>query len=295
MFKLSNLTRTLRNANPNQGGGGFGANTTNPFEAAGTNVFADIATNKSQTPGSNMTAPTMNNNGMPEGTSPPPLETAMPNNTSSWAQQGGASQTPAPQSPAPANGGGSPLDMYSTPSDNKPKPNEPAEPAKSIFETDFAGWEKAASNVDLTGGLEPEKVQLALSGTPEGQQAFVDIIQQVARSAMQNAMYMSTKVAGHGVKSEFENFSGNVPNLIKDHTFNTMWQGDDLMNHESAKPMVQAMTQQFRQQHPNATPEQVKEQVHHYLKTFTNAMTGQEQAPEPPTTTGMSVSEFFGQ
>ena len=76
-----------------------------------------------------------------------------------------------------------------------------------------------------------------------------------------------------------------------------MWQGDSVMNHPSAQPMVQSLTEQFRRQHPQATMQEVQAQVKHYMTTFTGAMTGQQQAPTENTPDAgagnVSLTDFF--
>lgn len=303
MFKFNNVTRTLRNSQP-ASGGGFGGTNTHPFNAAGSNVFDQMNKSKSTADSgtNNMQAPDMQNNGMPAGSNPPPLESMQVNQQPQWSpnqapQQG--QQQPQGQTPQQ---GGSPLDIYNPVPDNNnqqgaPQGQQPPaqdQPAKSIFDTDIKGWENVTANVDLAAGIEPEKVQAALGGDAN---EFMNIIQQVARTAMTQAAYMSTRVAGQGVNNSIDSFGKTVPNLINDHQFSNMWQGDSVMNHQSAKPMVDALTAQFRQQHPQATMQEVQDQVKHYMQTFTGAMSGQQQAPTENTPDAgagnVSLTDFF--
>ena len=288
--------------NGNQGGGGFGGGN-DPFQQSGNNIWAQQNANNQPNQnqqGQPMAQPNMSPNGMPAGTNNPNPASTVPNQQSHIVpgqQQG----QPGGQQSA------SPLDKFNSAPDNSNQgmpqgfmqqgqqapAATPPEAPKNIFDTDLKGWEGVSNNVDPTAGVDPERVALALGGD---QAAFMEILQQVSRSTLANAAHMSSRVAGNGVNAALEKFGTTVPGMINDHQFSNMWQGDSVMNHESSKPMVEALTAQFRGQHPNATPQQIQEHVKTYFNEFTNALKpAPTKEPDAPATGNMSVGSFFAQ
>lgn len=290
---------TMTLMNTNQGGGGgptvsFGANS-DPFSRAGTNIFDTLAAKNSNTNQSpqGMEAP-QGQNGMPQGTNPPPLESMQANPQNQWAPQQGQQ---APQQSQTPQEGGSPLDKFNPVADNNPNnqaPQTSQAPAKSIFDTDIEGWGKATTNVDISSGIEPAKVQAALAGDAN---VFMEILNTVGRNAMNNAAHMATKAAGHGVNSRFDSFKTEMPDMINNHQFSTMWEGDKVMNHPTAAPMVQALTTQFRGQFPQATQPEIQAKVQEYMQQFgglVNApQTPTENTPDANQQGGTSLKDFF--
>jgi hypothetical protein len=300
MFKFNNITRTFRNHDNGQGNQSPAFSTgSSPFQQAGGNIFESMKKNNANPSDTtqDMAAPNMTN-GMPASAG------QLPNNVVQGQQQPSniVPNTPAYNQTGGQQQGGSPLDIYAQKPDNvnqggqqqqapatTPQTPQQQEASKSIFDTDMKGWEGAMKNVDLVAGIEPENVQKALAGDAN---MFMDIIQQVSRTAMHNAAFMSTKVAGSGFNTNMENFSKTIPDMINNHQYNTMWQGDAVMNHESAQPMVQALTTQLRGQFPQATPQEIQQHVQQYFKTFSESMTGQQQQADKTQEAEVTTSDI---
>lgn len=305
MFKFNRVTRVLRNADNGNGNQVSAFDTGgSPFQQQGSNIFDQMK--KNANPNSttdNLKAPTMNDQGMPDSSQSIPQQEQQQKQSQpqqSQHQEGSTQQQRV-----------SPLDKYTKKPDNdnsgmqsksqqqapvhnqsKSQQQESQAPSKTIFDTDLKGWEGAMKNVDLVAGIEPENIQKALAGDAN---LFMEIIQQVARTSMHNAAFMSLKASGSGFTTGQEAFSKTIPDMITSHKFDNLWQGDSVMNHESAQPMVQALTNQLRNQYPQATPQEIQTHVQQYFEDFSASITGQKQqdsSNEPEVTTS-DIASFF--
>lgn len=263
-----------------------------PFAQAGSNIFDSLAA-KQQQGGGDMARPPSGAGDMPSGAQQHPNMSSTPPN--GQAPQSGV----VPNSPA-GQQGSSPLDNYVAKPDNTPNNQAPAatpeaqtQEVRDMFNLGMDDFTKYTSEANYIDSIDEEVATKALQGDMG---ALQQLLNGVARSAVSQSAFMSTRIAGEGVNRRLDQFGQKVPGMINEHSTKQLMVNDSTMNHPAMRPMVDSATAAMKAQHPQATPQELHTKVREYMNTMAQVLNSNQQEPAAPTqqeAAASNMQQFF--
>lgn len=295
--------RNNNQGNNNQGGqpqqqqrSSFGA-ASDPFSQAGSNIFDSLA-QRQQAQQGGMEAPQSGPGGMPVGAQQHP-------NMQSQAPNGGNMGAGMLPNGGQQSQGTSPLDNFAPKPDNDPNakgekpaatPEQQQQEARDLFGLGQEDFDKYTAEANYINQIDEEVATKALQGDMG---ALQQLLNSVARSAVSQSAFMSTRIAGQGVQNRLDKFGREVPNMINEHSTKQMFVNDSTMNHPAMKPMVESAMNAMKAQHPQASPQELHSKVKEYMNTMASVLSGnqqqEQQASQPNQQPERTMSDFFQQ
>lgn len=132
-------------------------------------------------------------------------------------------------------------------------------------------------SVNFAQSVNPEMIQKALGGD---QNAFMDVLNSVARSSASAAIQMSKGMVEHGVKSGTERVTGSLDSRIRDYSLRSKTSDNPALQHPFGKAMLQTISQQIAQANPQMSADDVSKAAQEALMTFGQQLTPQQQNQE---------------
>lgn len=188
----------------------------------------------------------------------------------------------APAAPAaPAAAPASPLDSFAalwqtpTTADGKPA-GLPVDPlAQPIIQLDPAKVQEAASKLDFTGNIPPERITQALSGDPA---ALSAVINQAVQNAVVGLTINQGNTLNQALQTNNTRFTSSLPTQIKKVQLSDTLSDNPVFQHPAVAPLVQALKQSQFAKNPNASVAEIDATVGQYLAGLATAM--QDASPE---------------
>lgn len=199
--------------------------------------------------------------------------------------QPAATPPAAPAAPAPAPT--SPLDVYS-----QVFKIDPAAPANQqdamgspLFTMDAAAFEQAVAGMSFAPQVDAVLMQRIQQGDPA---ALQQVMNQTTQQAFMQAVSFAQKLVERGVGTYNQRLQGSMPDTFRNlATKNELQTLAPASQHEAARPLLDAMQQNFMRANPTATPAQVAQAMQTYLHTL-----GQQFAPaQPPAPTDFRTGQ----
>lgn len=204
------------------------------------------------------------------------------------SQQPAATPPAAPAAPtAPAT---SPLDTYAQVF--KIDPNAPASPQAALtsplFTMDNAAFETAVGAMNFAPTVDAALMQRIQQGDPTALQTALN---QATQQAFMQAVQFSQKLVERGVGTYNDRLQGSMPDTFRSlATKNELQTLSPASQHEAARPLLDAMQQNFMRANPAATPAQVAQAMQGFLHTL-----GQQFAPQSPVPTDPRTGQPINQ
>lgn len=225
-----------------------------------------------------------------------------------------SSRNPESNSGDGGNGAGAnPLDRWAPKRDNgnaenanqqqqqqqaAPTKQEQQQQQQSVFDNDYNKYRSVVDKHDFVGDVTPETMQQIMNGDTK---ALSDLLNNVARSAVASASFMSSTVAKKGYEEQLGRFrESELPGLLKNHSFEQGWANtkDDVLKHPAVQGIVRTKQDEFMQQYPDAPFSDIQEMVREYLKDVAGAFAGREQEEQQRSTGAQDetdLQKFFNQ
>lgn len=198
------------------------------------------------------------------------------------SQQPAATPPAAPAAPtAPAT---SPLDTYAQVF--KVDPNAAASPQAALtsplFNMDSAAFEQAVGAMSFAPQVDAAVMQRIQQGDPT---ALTQLLNQTTQQAFMQAVQFSQKLVERGVGTYNDRLQGSMPDTFRSlATKNELQTLAPASQHEAARPLLDAMQQNFMRANPAATPAQVAQAMQGFLHTLGQQFAPQSTVPTDPRT-----------
>lgn len=213
-------------------------------------------------------------NFMPQqGQNQPPLQQQLPNGqgtsvlenpaattTQNQPMQIPHASTPADQTPQKA----SPLDDFKDLWSNPPV--DPANPKKGppTLNTDPQKIAEAAKKLNFSRSVDPALVQKALAGD---QQAFMNVLNNVAQQTFALAAQAATQVVGRHTDNVREHIMSELPSHLKSFAAqDNLLSENPAFSNPAVQPLVLAVQEQLARKFPEATSDQLRKHAIKYLQ-----------------------------
>lgn len=191
---------------------------------------------------------------------------------------------------APTAPAASPLDTYAQVF--KIDPNAPASPQAAmtspLFTMDNAAFETAVGAMNFAPQVDAALMQRIQQGDPTALQTALN---QATQQAFMQAVQFSQKLVERGVGTYNERLQGTMPDTFRSLATKSELQTlSPASQHEAARPLLDAMQQNFMRANPAATPAQVAQAMQGFLHTL-----GQQFAPQAPAPTDPRTGQLLVQ
>ena len=179
-------------------------------------------------------------------------------------------------------------DLWKTDPNAKPTGNDP------LFNVDPQKLMEAAGKVDFAKVIKPEQLQAITAGGEGAAAAFIQAINAVSQATFAQSALASTKIVEQAVAKTRENFSAELPGMLKKLNLNdSLRDSNPAFSHPAAQPILDALQAQLTQKYPSATVQELQGMAKEFLSSFTDAA-----IPKPVATTVSNGetdwSKFFG-
>ena len=149
-----------------------------------------------------------------------------------------------------------------------------------IFNVDPQKMMEAAGKVNFAQSVTPEILQGIQAGGEAGVQALVTALNSVSQQVYAQSAIASTKLIEQALGKARENFTAEIPALIKAQNLNESLRNDNpAFAHPAAQPVVNMIQENLRLKNPNATVQELQEMTKNYFNTLGSAF-GMQQVPQ---------------
>ena len=190
------------------------------------------------------------------------------------------STTPTAGASAPiantANEAPDPLDSLKSLWQTDPNAKGPVDPfATPLVNTDVAKLKDAAGRLDLVGGIAPELMQRAMSGTDPA--AFAQVLNAAAQNAVITSAQLSASTIEQATARNNERLKAHIPNQIKQAQITSHELDNPILQHPASQPFVNMTRQQIALKNPGMSAAEINAQTERALVGFAEAVS---QAPQ---------------
>jgi hypothetical protein len=114
-------------------------------------------------------------------------------------------------------------------------------------------------------------------------QAFMDVLNGVARGVFQRNATLTAMVADRAAREGVNRLNSQIPNVIRNTQTNAaLVELNPVFNHAGAKPIVDMFTQQLQLKNPTMTPQQLAEQTVKYFNSLVPQAPAPQQTSQSP-------------
>lgn len=194
-----------------------------------------------------------------------------------------AAAPPAPVT-APTAAPTSPLDVYAQVFKLDPSAEPSAQTALTspLFTMDSAAFEQAVGAMNFAPQVDAALMQRIQQGDAAALTQFVNKSNQ---QAFMQAVTFAQKLVERGVGTYNDRLQGSMPDTFRSlATKNELQTLAPASQHEAARPLLDAMQQNFMRANPAATPAQVAQAMQGFLHTLGQQFAPQAAAPTDPRT-----------
>lgn len=204
-------------------------------------------------------------------------------------QQGAGGQAPAAGSVQPQS---NPLDSYEALFKMQDNGNTPQHTALDapLFTSDRAGMDKLLGEANFAQ-VDTQLMQRALSGD---QQAFMDVLNGVARNVMRQSVTLNQQLIEGGVKAYNTRLSEHLPARFKEFASKEALASNPRTQHGAVSPMMAATVQHVLSTNPQLTVAQAMQQAEGYLAALGQHLAPQQTASPPDPMTGVQAQQRKG-
>lgn len=114
--------------------------------------------------------------------------------------------------------------------------------------------QKTVGSVNFAQGVDPAKVQAALGGD---QNAFMEVLNSVAQSAVSASVQMSHGMVEKGVQTGAERFTGDLDSRFRDFTLRNQNTDNPALKHPVGKALLSTVSKQIAEANPRMSAEEV--------------------------------------
>jgi hypothetical protein len=168
-----------------------------------------------------------------------------------------------------------PLWQNATTPDGKPLPPTVDPLSQPIYNFDQAKLAESASRMDFMSGVDPAKVQSALSGNAVD---FAAVINQAVQSAVIGVTTQSGRLINDAVINNNRRITNSIPSQVRQTQLLESTQDHPVFSHAAVQPLVNALKQTEFQKNPNKPVAEIEATVSNYLLGLVAAM--QASSPE---------------
>lgn len=143
-----------------------------------------------------------------------------------------------------------------------------------LFAADQSKLMEAAGKLDFTKLIKPEQLQAIARGGDEAAQAFMQAINTVGQAGFANALSANVKLIEQALERKEAEFEARIPGAIKSFNIESSLDGDPVLKHPAARPVVGAIAKAMAIKNPDATPGELQEAALNLLREI--AGEGQE-------------------
>lgn len=165
----------------------------------------------------------------------------------------------------------------------KTDPNATPDAAADSLKIDPQKLHEAASKVDFSKVITEDQLKAIQAGGENATAAFAQAMNKVAQQVYAQSAYASTQLVEQAVKQAKEQFTAQIPSLLKKQQVNaSLRDNNKLLSDPAVAPMVQALEHQFVQKFPQATPTEITTMVEDYITNFANIFKKAETGDTTP-------------
>lgn len=150
---------------------------------------------------------------------------------------------------------------------------------EDMFNIDPKQLMEAASKVDFARMIPQDQMQAIAAGGQGAAEAFAKALNTVAQNVYAQSAAANTKIMQQALARQREDFTGQLPNLVKTHTLSeSIRESNPALSHPAAAPLISAIQQTLQLKHPTATNAELQKMAQEYVSGFANAVSGPKQA-----------------
>ncbi|HEY9662173.1 MAG TPA: hypothetical protein V6C65_27275, partial [Allocoleopsis sp.] len=134
--------------------------------------------------------------------------------------------------------------------------------------------QEQVSKMNFASSIDPTLAQKALGGD---MQAFMDVLNGVARNAFSSSLQMSQNMVEHGVKTGTDRFGQSLDSRFRDYEVRNQTADIPALQHPIGQAMLQSLKTQIATNNPRLSAKDVHQKAVDMMKTFGNEIAGGSQ------------------
>lgn len=132
---------------------------------------------------------------------------------------------------------------------------------------------------DFVGNIDQEMMTKAMSGDA---QAFMQVLNTVARNSTMASMRAAHTFVDHGVKTGLDRFDSGLDDRMRSYNIRSNNPEHEILSDPAVQPMVESLKERFSQD-PSLSPKQINDKVVAYFQKLSGAMGGSQQKQQQQT------------